>query len=223
MIFITGCARSGTSMVAGIIARSGAWGGNVCDATRFNPKGQYENTKIRNTVIKPMLKLMKCDPMGQDPLPTMEQLLKMVNGFPAEIRDHVRKIMRNQGLRDDGEWYFKGAKVCLIWPIWMKAFPEAQYIIVERPDDLIIQSCMHTSFMRKRQTPDEWQKWINIHKERFDEMEKHLPENVHRIDSLEIVKGNFDNMKKLVEKIGLHWDQAAVEEFVDIDIWNTVK
>ena len=33
-----------------------------------------------------------------------------------------------------GSWYYKGAKMCLIWPIWHKAFPEAEWIIVRRDD-----------------------------------------------------------------------------------------
>ena len=45
MIFITGCARSGTSLNAGIVARSGAW-------------GQYENEEIRDTTSKPILKML---------------------------------------------------------------------------------------------------------------------------------------------------------------------
>jgi len=223
MIFITGCARSGTSLVAGIVDRCEGWGGDICGATRYNPRGQYENVEIRNSVIKPVLRMIGADPMGQHPLPDMQKILKLLNGFSAETRRTIDRIIKKQGYKDRKPWYFKGAKICLIWPIWMRAYPEAQYIVVQRPDHLIIKSCMRTAFMRKRSTKEQWQEWIDFHKERFDEMEAYLPDNVHRIDSLEIVNGNLDKIEYLVKKLHLVWKRDAVEDFIDKKIWNTKK
>jgi len=221
MIFITGCARSGSSLVAGIVDRCGAWGGNVEGPTRFNPKGQYENLEIRRKIVKPILKMASADPMGQQPLPSGTNLMKMLNGFPAETRRSMDNIIKKQGYKGPMPWYAKEPKFTLIWPILMRAYPEALYIIVHRPDHLIIKSCMRTSFMRKRTTEDEWQEWINFHKTRFDEMESFG--NVHRVNSLAIVKGNFNKIKSVIEKAGLTWNQSAVEQFVDKKIWNTKK
>ena len=220
MIFITGCARSGTSMVAGIIDRCGAHGGNIIGATKWNPRGQYENDEIRNHVIKPILRLLKADPMGQDPLPDIDKVLLLSeNGFPAETRSKIDNIIKKQRMKEP--WYFKGAKICMLWPIWMRAYPEAHYIIVRRPDKLIIKSCMRTAFMRRRSTKEEWQEWIDYHKLRFAEMAEHMP--VHFVSTLDIVEGRLGIMKGIVEKVGLTWDQKAVEEFVDKRIWGTVK
>ena len=40
-ILITGCARSGTSMVAGIINMSGAFGGVMAGPNKNNQKGNF--------------------------------------------------------------------------------------------------------------------------------------------------------------------------------------
>ena len=43
-IIITGCARSGTSMIAGIIHLCGAWKGNTSGPNKYNKKGNYNNS-----------------------------------------------------------------------------------------------------------------------------------------------------------------------------------
>ena len=55
-ILITGAARSGTSMTAGNIHKCGAWGGDMAGSTRYNRKGMFENTEIRNTMVKTIMK-----------------------------------------------------------------------------------------------------------------------------------------------------------------------
>ena len=54
-ILLTGCARSGTSLTAGIVNLCGAFGGIMSGPNRNNAKGMFENSKIRNTIIKPYL------------------------------------------------------------------------------------------------------------------------------------------------------------------------
>ena len=61
-IFITGCARSGSSMTGGIVSLCGAWGGIMSGPTAYNKKGMFENAEIRNTMIKPLLERLGFDP-----------------------------------------------------------------------------------------------------------------------------------------------------------------
>ena len=63
-ILITGAARSGTSMVAGIVHRCGAKGGAVLGPTPYNRRGQYENRRVTDTVVKPYLLMQGLDPLG---------------------------------------------------------------------------------------------------------------------------------------------------------------
>jgi hypothetical protein len=48
-IIITGCARSGTSMIAGIINLCGAWKGVTSGPNKYNAKGMFENHELRQS------------------------------------------------------------------------------------------------------------------------------------------------------------------------------
>ena len=123
-ILITGCARSGTSMTAGIIDLCGAFGGYTLGSSKANKKGFFENGEVRENIIKPFLTLCGADPMGQNPLPDVNKLLDVAN-----LDEAIQDIYSRQGYTG-GPWYYKGAKLCLIWPAIHKAFPDAKWIII---------------------------------------------------------------------------------------------
>ena len=210
-ILITGCARSGTSMIAGIFNLCGAFGGDMRGATSYNSKGMFENKYIVDEVVKPYLSRMGSDPMGQYPLPDQSRISLMPN-----FRSIIMNVFMDQGYKE-GPWFYKGAKMCLVWKLWNDAFPNAKWIIVRRPDESIIKSCMNTPFMRAYTDNDGWQGWVDYHKDRFEELESlgALP-----IWSDLVIKGQFNEIKYAVEQCGLEWNENAVEDFVDKTLWN---
>jgi len=213
-ILITGCARSGTSMTAGIFHLCGAFGGDMSGPNRNNKKGMFENAAIRNELVKPYLKQLGCDPLGQDPLPDIEAVKEQgVENF----RHKVLQVMWQQGYTE-GPWFYKGAKMCLIWPLWIKAFPDARWIIVRREDDDIIHSCMRTGFMRAHTSPKGWQSWIDEHKKRFDEMKK-VGLSVREVWPTKFIAGDFTEIKGAVEELGLTWNETAINEFISPTLW----
>lgn len=161
-IFITGAARSGTSLVAGIFNLCGAWGGQMAGPNRNNQKGMFENVGIKSQVLKPYLRSIGCDQMGQKPLPDIDMLVQ------RDVRTPTLEVIKHQGYRD-GIWMYKGAKMCLFFPVWAQSFPEARWIIVRRPDKDIISSCLRTSFMRAYKDRAGWQGWVDVHKKRFSD------------------------------------------------------
>ena len=60
-ILVTGAARSGTSMTAGIIHLCGAFGGKLSGPTTYNKKGMFENGTIRNELVKPFFSAIGAD------------------------------------------------------------------------------------------------------------------------------------------------------------------
>lgn len=213
-ILITGCARSGTSVTAGIFFLCGAFGGKMSGPTRYNKKGMFENAEIRNQVVKPYLKeTLKVDPMGQDPLPDIAKLVPTPN-----LQGVIEGKMKWQGYRD-GPWFYKGAKMCLIWPIWHTAFPKARWVIVRRRDEDIIHSCMKTGFMRAFKTNEGWQGWIDAHKQRFEEMKN------AGLDMQEVWPEKFINdqdyteVRQVVKNLGLRWRETKVKELVSEELW----
>lgn len=216
-ILITGCARSGTSMVAGIVNLCGAFGGQLSGPTSNNRKGMFENSEIRNNIVKPYLRGIGADPMGQDPLPDLNKVASGLPGTAKKLRKAVVSTMRRQGYKD-GPWFYKGAKLCLIWPLWDLAFPDAKWIVVRRPDEEIAASCLATSFMRAHHTAAGWQKWIDQHKARFQEM---FTADIHsrEIWSTSMIAGKFDDMLSVIDWCGLEWQGQAVREFVSPELW----
>jgi len=139
-ILITGCARSGTSLVAGMINKCGAFGGNMSGPNKNNAKGMFENAHIRNLLMKPYLREIGVDPLCQYPLPDINKLT-----IPSNWKQEVEKVMTDEGYWH-GPWMYKGAKMCLTWKMWHHAFPHAKWIIVRRRTGDIVNSCLRTGF-----------------------------------------------------------------------------
>lgn len=200
-------------MTAGIIHLCGAFGGLMSGPTPNNKKGMFENSEIRNKVVKSYLRNeLKVDPMGQDPLPDVNDLVETPN-----LRGIVQMIVKWQGYKDD-PWFYKGAKLCLIWPIWHMAFPKSKWIIVRRADEDIIYSCMHTNFMRAFHTEQGWQAWIDQHKERFQEM-KDAGLALREVWPTKFVEGDFSEIQEVISWLGLQWQDKPVKDFICPELW----
>jgi len=201
-------------MTAGIINMCGAFGGSMSGPNRFNKKGMFENAEIRNKIVKPYLASIECDPLGQNPLPDTDCLMEI-----PDLREQVEWAFKWQGYRR-GPWFYKGAKLCLIWPLWHKAFPNAKWIIVRRADEDIIYSCLRTTFMRAYDDVVGWQFWIDQHKKRFQEMHD-AGLDIREVWPTKFVEGDFSEMQQVVEELGLQWDDRAAREFVNPEWWRT--
>lgn len=218
-ILITGCARSGTSMVAGVINLCGAFGGRMSPPNKYNEKGMFENVRIRETLTKPYLDELGADPMGQYPLPDINTL-----PIPSNWGQEVERIIIEEGY-GQGTWMYKGAKMCLVWPVWDYAFPKAKWIIVRRRTEDITTSCQKTSFMRAFRSPeiqqmvgakDEregWGWWVRQHESRFAEMIQ-AGLNVKVIWPERMVDGDYSQIYEMLDWLGLPW-KSEVLSFVD--------
>jgi hypothetical protein len=222
-ILITGAARSGTSLVAGAINLCGAFGGNMSGPNRNNQKGMFENNTIRNNILKPYLRELGVDSLGQYPLPVIEKLL-----IPTDLKNKVERVMINEGYCK-GAWMYKGAKMCLTWPIWNYAFPDAKWIIVRRNTCDIVNSCLKTSFMRAFQRQafrnaigvkseyNGWVWWVQQHEKRFIEM-MNTGLNIKIIWPERMVNGDYSQLMDAIQWLGLKWN-SKVLSFVDPKLW----
>jgi hypothetical protein len=212
-ILVTGCARSGTSLTAGILHICGAFGGDMYGPNRFNQKGMFENQVIRQEIVKPYLKKIGVDPLGQRPLPNNRQIFE-VNQVQADAwRKRIHVVMQGQGYVD-GEWFYKGAKICLVWRLWHMAFPQAKFVVVRRNAEDIAASCLRTSFMRAYSDKRGWLKWVAKHEKRFDEMQQ-AGLDVTEFWPSRVIDGDFDYARQFVEGFGLVYNDNLVKAFVD--------
>lgn len=224
-ILITGCARSGTSMVAGVVNMCGAFGGHMSGPTKSNRRGMFENSYIRQHIVKPYLRQAGADPLGQYPLPDVNDMV-----LPRDWRRRIEQVIQEQGY-ERGPWMYKGAKMCLMWPVWNYAFPGARWVIVRRRTGDIVNSCLRTGFMRafalerNRENAgamtekDGWLWWVHQHEERFREM---VSEGLQCkiIWPERMIAGNYVQLREVVQWLGLEWNDK-VTEFIDPLLWHT--
>ena len=223
-ILITGCARSGTSMVAGCIHLCGAFGGNMSGPNSNNKKGMFENARIRNTICKPYLTTHGVDKLGQFPLPTTSKLT-----IPVDFRSKVERVFLEEGYTS-GPYFYKGAKSCLFWPVWHFAFPNAKWVIVRRKSADIANSCVRTGFMkafantrncRVVGAADEregWLWWVNQHLDRFREM-MDAGLQIKIVWPERMVDGDYTQLRETIEWLGLEWRPQEVMNFIEPQLW----
>lgn len=224
-IIISGCARSGTSLVAGVIHLCGAWKGITAGPNASNEKGMFENIDLRQNVIKGLLRDHRVDPLGQFPLPKTADIK-----IPMDFYSRVSAIVKAQGLDMATAWMWKGAKICLLWPIFNFHFPDSKWIIVRRKTPDIINSCMATGFMTafkntntlKRvgaKTPEDgWLWWVREHEKKWIEMiEEGI--NLKQVWPERMINSDYGQMKETIEWLGLEWNEKEVVDFIEPRLW----
>jgi len=212
-------------MIAGSINICGAFGGNMSPGNRYNAKGMFENARIRNTITKPYLRQLGLDPLGQYPLPNTSNLV-----IPTDWRKRVEQVLIEEGYKG-GPIFYKGAKICLFWPVWHYAFPHAKWVIVRRRSGDVANSCLKTGFMRAFQNKDiqrsvgvdnerdGWLWWVNHHLQMFrDMMDAGL--NCHIIWPERMVNGDYSQLMELIEWCSLPW-KSEVLSFIDPRLWKS--
>ena len=220
-ILITGAARSGTSMTSGIIHIGGAFGGEMAGPNIHNQKGMFENNLIRSSLVKPYLKSIGCDPLGQKPLPNTRQVFDVHPEVAEQWAKKVQAIMLEQGYKD-GPWFYKGAKSCLYWYLWHLAYPGAKWVIVRRDADDIAASCMRTSFMRAYRDVVGWLRWVGQHETRFRQMAT-AGLDVREVWPQKWIDGDFSEIKDTISWLGLEWNEKLVNAFVDNKLYKRAK
>lgn len=195
MIFITGAARSGTTLTTSIIEACGGNLGNKVSSLK-------EHMGVKDEIIKEELRRNGCDPMGQHPLPDGE----------IQVDNMRERVLKELGDADT----VKDAKIALMWQAFHKAFPEAQWVIVRRSKAQIVDSCKRARFMKK--APN-WEVWVEEHERRFKAMRRKVKYFEVWPDKM-VRDGDYSEMADLIDWLGLEWDGYAVKKLVDPNQWH---
>jgi hypothetical protein len=205
-------------MAAGCINICGAFGGDMSGPNKNNEKGMFENQVIRNQIVKPYLRQIGADPLGQYPLPSETPI-------PENWRENILSVMESQGLVDGEDWMYKGAKMTIHWKVWNDAFPNAKWVIVRRKTPDIVRSCLRTGFMRAfahskvqraigvTTEADGWKWWVAQHEKQWQEM-INAGLNVKEVWPERMVDGDYSQMKGLMKWLGLEWSEK-VKDFIE--------
>jgi hypothetical protein len=216
-ILITGCPRSGASIIASAISLCGAFSGEI------SKRGMWSNDVIREEIVKSYIRDLKYDTFGQYPLPITNDLI-----FPMNWGEKVEKVLLKQGYQK-GKWMYKDPLSSLIWPVWNYAFPNAKWIIVRRRTGDIIQSCLKTAYMFAFESKENqkavgvsdekegWLWWEHEYEKRFVEMiEAGL--NCKIVWPERMIYGDYTQMYEMLDWLGLKWNKEVIN-LIDPLLW----
>ncbi len=215
-IFVLGIPRSGTSMIAGALHLCGAWVGETFSGGPDNPEGFFENIALREHVLKPLLRLQGADPLGVRSLPNRDHLTP----HPELKRQTLKHLVHEGYTGGEQAWLYKDCKLSLLWPLWRDAFPEARWVIVRRPVEDIVRSCLRTQFMNQHSfDPEYWRRWIGDYARSLEAL-KSSGVWWREIDAHSSVVTDLDPIRSLVMDLGMSWNEDAVRAFVKPQHWH---
>ncbi len=213
-LLVTGLPRSGTSLVAGLLAESGVWVGRTVPGGPPNPRGFFEHVVLREEIDKGLLRALGCDPLGVTSLPPMT--LPPVDN----LRETVHRVLAREGYDGHRPWLFKDAKLTLLWPLWAQAFPRARWLIVRRAREDVIRSCLRTHFMAQHGLDErQWQRWAEAYEQRLGQLRRRVCW-WREIWPQRLVRGDFQALELLVRELGLPPRPARWARFVLPDSWH---
>jgi len=206
-ILITGMERSGISLISEVV--------QICGALKGTPN------EIRDLLVKPFLRGIKADPNGQSPLPDIEMCKKLADSLKDKWRQRVEDIFSMNGLLnlENNCWFYADPKSVLIWPIWVRAFPEARWIIVRRKDNDIIRSCLKTGYMSAYDDAKGWWGWLETYKRRFSELTENKELSVWQIWPQRMIQGRLAEVKAMIHFLGLEWKEKEMDNFITPILW----
>jgi len=182
---VSGVPRSGTSMVTGLIHKHGAWCGTCREADEFNPKGYFENTKIRDLIT------------SNDKI--------FVSEFPNMVYDTIKE----DGY-DDTFWVYKENLNRI--HVWYLSGFRPIVIFVRR--DFLHSVDSYTKHIRANSMSDEdvFEKLKNK-KRWMDSYLKSSSEIV--VDYKDLIDGRYDALAKALQKGGLELNKSICDQFID--------
>lgn len=177
--------RSGSSMVSGIFKEHGVWVGPSKDGDGRNPKGYFENQKLKRVLREEFGKCFFTEAK-----------------FKSGWRKKVEKIIFDQGYRE-GPWMYKhGATFHKVW----KEF-DPKIVKVWRETEQIFQSFKRSGMMANY-TDKQIKDSIKLH----HEIMANIPG--FDVDSDKLIEGDYRSIKDAITGCGLEYSEQIVRDFI---------
>jgi hypothetical protein len=196
LIFVTGVPRSGTSLTVKILRALGAVTGEV--------NVLYENTHVRENVLKPLIAANGGDPLGQKSFPDLDTVEAI--GLAQKLANYIGVTMGPKTL-------YKDPKITLVWPAFAEAFPDAKWIVVRREMESQIDALIRVPFITVHgEDREAWRRWIMEYEWRLDRL-------VAETGAIEVRPADFIGdpaaFEPAARHAGLPFDASAVANAVD--------
>jgi hypothetical protein len=202
-------------MTAGILHQHGVMVGKHLAKTKFNPKGHFENSEMKQYLERLMVNSgVPLNPVN-GPIPCPD--------VPGDFAESLRKCV---GVKT-GLWLLKEHKLLWFWPRLREVFPDSIWILTHRPKQDVVRSMIQHPAISSRiksaiqcgQTMEGgasryWSECIKRQRE-IAKHDRHV-----WIDTDKIARGNMNESRQLVEACGLEFDAGKVRAFVNREYWH---
>jgi hypothetical protein len=198
VILLTGIPRSRTSLTAAIFEACGANFGPKDDQIGPHPTnilGFFESQAARDQLQRPYFRKIGKDPLGRRPLPKAQDII-----IEPDWRERFFRAV-------PGATAHKECKIILYWEQWHDAFPDAKWVLIRRIRDEIMESVTkRTPFMRGKLTQAQYEKWIDHHLDRIEQIKNCANLSWVEIETGDLMRGRFSDIRNAVEFSGLKWN-----------------
>jgi hypothetical protein len=215
LIFVTGAARSGTSLVAGTLYHAGARGFSkrappndmFLNGSIDNKKGFYKNMGLINTLAYPIDLYGMRDSFGK--AATRQDTLNTLNSIAeySEMKGKTPFFLKHPA--------FLAFKQKPYWPLWDEFFPHAKWVIVRR-NGQDIQKSQDETYGKNRTDDEYFTKHVLTEiprlKAHFDNAGQH--DKYYEIWPFEAMQHReLRIFKDMLDWAGLEWN-SHTEEFI---------
>ncbi len=227
-IIITGCPRSGTSIIAGMLGLCGAFTGNTPKPVKDESRSMGENRRIYISAVLPYLLDAGIDPTGQYPI-----MYSGVPNMPPEYWERQISKALSMDKYTDGPWLYKSNVAAIMWRVWNDAFPNAKWIIVRRRTGDIVSSCLNTAYMKAFKEEqnrlaigaetehDAWIKWVRLYESFFIDMIT-AGLNCKIVWPERFIQNDYEQLHEIIDWTGLKW-RPSVIEYINPKLWKEAR
>lgn len=190
-IVVIGCARSGTSMTAGLFAQHGCWTGRCKPADEHNARGYYENLDLKRELLQRWGRLKKRGEFAE-PAP--------------DFRPAVEAILTGSGY-DGGPWVVKHGS--LYWPAWDDFDPT--FVCVYRQPESIMASAREFGAYMTREAiclTHGAMEWAIQHAGGI------------RVDAERLIAGDYTQVERAFHAADLGFDPRIADGWIDGQLWH---
>lgn len=190
IIIVLGCHRSGTSMIAGVLAHMGVFMGEdlIMGEMPENPKGYYEDREA----VAINADLLEEANGGWEDLPTTEEILKAVEDTP-EIGHRMTEFIAKRS-EAHAMWGWKDPRTVATFPAWEPHLNghDVQLVTIQRKFSTVCQS-LHTREKGKM----DWQEVADLvqsYRERLDIIEHKTRYPVHSLRYEDVLRSPYSHV-----------------------------
>jgi len=197
-ILVMTIGRSGSSMVSGVFAAHGVWTGQCQRADYRNPKGYFENVRI-----KAALRRVHGTP------PRLNMIYPPQPGWAK----FVRSVLEREGY-SGGPWLVKHAAIFhRLWEDW----DEPGTVILPRRDSAAIFASIRAARFHSFQTDEELAEYIELQQAYMDQL---AANGATEVRSDDVLLGDYSSLRAAFDAAGVEFVESIAQQFIEQSLWN---